>query len=264
MNLIETLQNLEPIFIEAGQLAYKMQKGVSNHSKHNTGNNVIDIVTEADLAVQEFLLEAISKTDLVNCCLMAEENTPSVKKFNEQGKYYLAVDPIDGTAVYAKGGPYFSVIISLHDGKKNLYTFIYFPVFNWTHRIINEKHSVEGKTPEFTLPTEYKNSIIYWTGDPEKTIPELYNELKNKGIIFTKIGQDVGSIAPFVLNRVVGIYKENINVYDGMVEFDIATARGLKIYSAGADGKLDLSNIKKREWGLYYPGYYLALNNNGK
>jgi len=261
MNPVETLKSLEPAFIEAGNLALRMQKGMEHRNKFNTGYNVVDIVTEADLAVQEFLLEAISKTDLVNCRLMAEEKTPSVKKFNEQGKYYLAIDPIDGTAIYAKGGNYFSVIVSLHDGKNNLYTFIHFPAFNWTHRIVNGKYSVEGKMPDFILSPEYKNSIIFWIGNPEETIPELFYELKNKGISFIKIDQDVGSITSFACERVAGIYKENINVYDGMAEFDIAIAKGWKTYSAGLDGNLDLSNIKTREWDLYYPGYYLALTN---
>ena len=91
MDLIKTLQNLEPVFIQAAQLALKMQGGVEHHNKFNTGNELADIVTEADLAVQEFLLKAISKTDLVNCCLLAEEDTPSTEKFNKQGKYYLCL-----------------------------------------------------------------------------------------------------------------------------------------------------------------------------
>ena len=123
MNLTEILKSLEPVFIEGSQLALKMQKGVSHHSKTNTGDSLTDIVTDADLAVQEFLLEKISKTDLKNCRLLAEEDTPSVNKFNPNGEYYLAIDPIDATAVYSKGGQYFSTIITLHNGKDILYMF---------------------------------------------------------------------------------------------------------------------------------------------
>ncbi len=260
MNLVETLQSLEPFFIEAGNLAYKMQENINQHNKYSTGNSAVDIVTEADLAVQEFLLQELAKTDLTSCRLMAEEDTPSVKKFNNKGKYYLAVDPIDGTAVYAKGGKYFSTIISLHDGKNTLYTFIYFPALNWTHKIVKNKYSVFGKTPDFFLSPEAKNIIIYWNGNPEKNIPDLFNKLKKEGISFQKIENEFGSISPLVCNKVAGVYKENINVYDGLVEFDISLAKGSKVYSGGPSGKLDLSNIKEREYGLYYPGYYLALS----
>ena len=131
MVLIKTLQKLEPVFIDAGKLAQKMQKGVERHDKYATGDAVVDIVTAADLKVQEFLLEAMAKTDLVKCHLMAEENTETAQKFNNEGEYYLTLDPIDGTANYAAGGHDFCVIVSLHNGKELLYTFIHFPVLNW-------------------------------------------------------------------------------------------------------------------------------------
>lgn len=264
-DLIKILKNLEPVFVEAGRLAYKMQRGVKYHDKYNTGNHLADIVTEADLAVQEFLLKEIIKTELVNCYLLAEENTPLAKKFNKQGKYYLGIDPIDGTATYAKSRKCFSTIISLHDGKNILYVFGYYPAFNWTYRVDNNHYSEFGEKPDFGLPPEIKDIIVYWSGNPEKNLPkEIYKELKDKGISFKQvldIGEDVDSITMLALNKVAGTYNEDPNVYDGIVEFSIALAKGLKIYSGGPGGKLDLSNIKKRESGFYYSGYYLVLNN---
>lgn len=239
-----------------------MQKGVGQRSKFNTGNPMIDIVTDADLAVQEFLLKEISKTELVNCRLLAEEDTSSVKKFNEQGNYYLVLDPIDGTATYAEGGQFFSVIVSLHDGSTPLYTFVYFPALHWTHKIVGNAYLASGVTPMFDLPPEAEHSIAY-SGNPEKTIPDIYHELKNKHTHFVRlrtIGKGIGPIPMFLCNKVAGIYKEDVNAYDGLVELHFALARGLKIHSGGPSGVLDLSNIKKREFGLFYPGYYLALN----
>jgi fructose-1,6-bisphosphatase/inositol monophosphatase family enzyme len=265
MDFTQTLQSLEPIFVQAGELACKMQRGVERHNKYNTGNPAADIVTAADLAVQELLLEAMSKTDLINCRLLAEENTPLTDKFNEQGQYYLAIDPIDDTAIYAKDGQYFSQIISLHDGKKFLYMFVQFPALNWTHRIIHNNYFVSGQTPNFPLPPEAEKIIVYWSGSPEKNLPEkLYTELKNKGLSFAPVAalsKDVGSIAMFASNRVAGVYQENMNVYDALTEYNIALAKGLSVYAAGSSGTLDLSNIQKRQNGLYYPGYCLELNN---
>jgi fructose-1,6-bisphosphatase/inositol monophosphatase family enzyme len=264
MNLVETLQSLEPVFIKAGELALKMQKGVKHHDKYNTGNSALDIVTEADLGVQEFLLQEIAKTDLINCRLLAEEDTPSAKKFNEKGKYYLGIDPIDGTANYAQGDDYFSTIISLHDGQNILYMFIHYPALNWTHRVVNNNYSVSGETPNLVLPPEIQNTIVYWSGNPEKNIPkEICMELGNKGIKFrkiTEISKHIDGITMFAFNKVAGIYYEDMNVYDGLAEYSIALVRGSRIYSGGPNGRLDLSNIKKRDFGLYYPGFYLALN----
>jgi hypothetical protein len=36
------------------------------------------------------------------------------------------------------------------------------------------------------------------------------------------------------------------------------------LYSNSASGKLQLSDIRRSEKGLYYPGYYLVLTNSLK
>jgi fructose-1,6-bisphosphatase/inositol monophosphatase family enzyme len=221
-------------------------------------------VTEADLAVQEYLLEAISKTDLVDCRLLAEEDTSNAKKFNEQGRYYLGIDPIDDTAIYAKGGKHFSTIVTLHDGKNILYAFVYFPAWDWTHIIVNNKYSVFGTTPDFTLPEGSEKAIVYWSGTPEKTLPEDALEyVKSRGLLFkpiASISSEYATIGSFITNKVAGVYHENMNAYDGPVELSIALAKGQKVFSGGPGGTLNLKDIRKSESGLHYQGYYLALN----
>jgi len=262
MDLIETLKKLEPVFMKAGQLAYRMQKNVHSYNKFNTGNPASDIVTDADLAAQEFLLKEISKTDLINCTLLAEEDTPSVKNFTGNNGYYLGIDPIDDTAIYTKGGKHFSVIVSLHNGKEVLYVFVYFPAWDWIHKVVNGQYSTTGEKPDMGLPVGAKNSIVYWEGSPEKNLPkEILSQLKDSGLTFIKVqdwNTSIGSIGPFASEEIAGVYQEDMNTYDGLVELSIAKAKGLKIYP---DKELDLKNILKREKGLYYPEFYLVLNN---
>src|SRR3989344_2360668 len=235
MGLLETLESLEPVFIQAGQLAYKMQEGVRSYNKRETGNPAGDIVTEADLAAQEFLLKEISKTELVGCRLLAEEDTPSTQLFNPEGEYYLGIDPIDDTAIYAKGGQHFSTIVTLHDGQNLLYSFVYFPAWNWTHKVVYGSYSAAGETPDFALPSRAAQVVVYWSGNPERNIPqEVLASLQDKNIAFelvTKLSTDFGSIGPFAANEVAGVYHENPNVYDGLTELSIASARDQKIYS---------------------------------
>ncbi|HEY4487609.1 MAG TPA: inositol monophosphatase family protein [Candidatus Paceibacterota bacterium] len=266
MNPLDVLRKLEPEFIEAANLAYKMQEGIRAYNKKETGNPAGDIVTEADLAVQEFLLKKMAKTDLVKCRLLAEEDTPTVSLFDGNGNYYLGIDPIDDTAIYAIGGEHFSTIVSLHDGKNILYLFVYFPAWKWLNRIVSGKYSTEGAAPNVSLPTGAEKAIVYWSGDtnPEQTLsPDILNALKNKGLIFQTTKSLAGNsvtLGPFITNKVAGVYHADMNAYDGFVELSIALARGQKIYSGGPNGSLDLTDIRKRELGLYYPGYYLALN----
>lgn len=263
MDYIKALTDLEPTFRQAGELAVKMQSTAKHHNKTNTGWNVTDIVTDADVAVQEFLLEAICKTDLVNCRLLAEENTVPPKQFSNGSKFILGIDPIDGTAVYARGGKYFSVIISLHDDKNLLYTFKYFPVFNWTLKIVGFDYFTSGQEPNFKEAGDCSKKIFYYTGNPEKNIPDVYRDLTAKGFMFEYCGAstaDVAEVAMFMSGKAAGFYTENPNAYDGLCALHCAVAKKLHTYSSGENGHFDLNNIQKRETGFFYPGYYLALN----
>ncbi len=244
-------------------MAVKMQSTAKHHNKTNTGRNVSDIVTEADLAVQEFLLGKLVKTDLVNCRLLGEENTPLASKFTGTNGYYLGIDPIDGTAIYARGGKCFSVIVSLHDGKNLLYTFKHFPILGWTVKVVEKNYSSMGIQPKFQSLLGNKQTILHYGNNPEKNIPEIYKKLTDEGLKFVSCEdslEDVSEQSMFVCNQTAGFYIENPNAYDGLVALHVALATNRKIYSSGPEGFLDFTNIQKRETGLYYPGYYLVLN----
>jgi fructose-1,6-bisphosphatase/inositol monophosphatase family enzyme len=263
-SLVECLEGLEPAFLQASQAALRMQKGVQSFNKLQTGNPAIDIVTEADLATQESILKAMRSTALTGCRLLAEEDTESVQAFAAESTLYLGLDPIDGTAVYAKGAQHFSTIVSLHDGEKFLYMFIHFPAWNWTLKVARGKYVAVGTAPKLpVLFDDAEKSILYWSGRPECNIPpELLSALKVNGLTFRKMSsfaKGVGTIELFSANQIAGVYYENMNVYDGCAEYAIATGRGQPLYSDVGSGKLRLSDIRSSQKGLYYPGYYLVL-----
>lgn len=260
--LINELEKLEPVFIEAAQLAVKMQKTAKHHNKYNTGFSGVDIVTEADLAVQDFLLSSMAKTELVNCRLLAEENTKLTSKFTGTNGYNLSIDPIDGTGKYAKGGKFFSTIVSLNNGKDLLYTFVHFPVLNLTHKIVENNYTTQGSKPKLIYPPANKKSILHYAGEPDIKLGNFYKELTAKGFEFVNVighTEDVDMSCLFMYQDVAGFYCQDPNVYDGVVYLHFAKAQGLKVLGSGGDG-LDLNNIKKRESGFYYSGHYLALN----
>ncbi len=264
MNFVETLQKLEPAFIEAAKLAYAMQQTARSYNKTETGNPAGDIVTEADLAVQEKILVEMSKTDLTQCRLLAEEDTETVHKFNQTENYYLSVDPIDDTAIYARGGEHFSTIVTLHDGKNILYTFVHFPAWNWTHTVVNNSYEAAGKTPNFSLSPGADNTVVYWSGNPLENLPkEVLQDLESKNINFqpiANIGTNIGSVGTFAANQIAGVYHENPNVFDGLTELSIALARNQKVYFGGPSGIIDLTDIREGKTTLQYSGYYMALN----
>jgi fructose-1,6-bisphosphatase/inositol monophosphatase family enzyme len=258
--MIHILESLELGFKKAGELALSMQNHVKNYNKLDTGNDLVDIVTEADLAIQEVLLTEISKTDLRGCRLLGEENTPQITKFNEKGKLYLSIDPIDGTKNYAENSPYWSLIIMLHNGEDIIYLFNYFPAFNYLQKISNKKFVTQGNLPDLPSLEETKNLINYWSGSPEQTLPQdTIENLTKKGFIFKNMREMSFSDSAilFAENRIAGAYAENPNAYDGIVNLAIAKAKKLNVYTSE---DFNLSNIQKRKSGYYYPGYYLVLN----
>jgi fructose-1,6-bisphosphatase/inositol monophosphatase family enzyme len=263
MDPIKILESLEPIFMEGAKLGAKMQGTAKHHNKTNTGLAVADIVTEGDLAVQEFVLKEIAKTELINCHMLAEEDTETANVFKGQNNFYIGIDPIDGTAVYARGGKQFSIIITLHDDKNLLYTFKYFPVFDWVQKIVGSSFITHGQQPEFKLEADPKNKIFFYTGNPQEKFPEIAKELFDKGMVFENCANslaDVDEASLFASGKCAGFYSENPNAYDGLVSLHFALSQNCKAYLGGPNGTIDFTNIQKRATGLYYPGYYLVLN----
>jgi fructose-1,6-bisphosphatase/inositol monophosphatase family enzyme len=267
-SLVECLENLEPVFVHAGRTALRMQGSVNPYKKLQTGNPAIDIVTEADLATQETILTAMRSTPLVGCRLLAEEDTESVGAFAPESNFYIGMDPIDGTAVYARGAQHFSTIISLHDGETFLYMFIYFPAWDWVLKIARGRYTASGGPPMLSLFDDAERAILYWSGDPKANIPaKTLSAIKANRLEFrqmSSLGKRSGTIELFASRRIAGVYYENMNVYDGCAEYVIGSGRRQPLYSNSASGKLQLSDIRRSEKGLYYPGYYLVLTNSLK
>ncbi|MEK7658259.1 MAG: inositol monophosphatase family protein [Patescibacteria group bacterium] len=257
---INILISLEPVFKRAGELAVKMRKTASSKNKFNTGVAGIDIVTEADTAVQEFILSEMAKTKLVDCELIAEEDTPSVLKFKGTNGLVLALDPIDGTIFYANNKRFFCIIVCLHDGKSLLYSFYHYPVVNWSRRIAENKVEDFGDLPKVNtkIGLDLSRTIAHTFGEPEKTMPEIYLKLIKEGYEFhntlTEITDESGSAALFFLNQVAGYYTGNPGSYDGLGILYYGQVKKYQIYS-----DIDISKAVDGAHGKYCPGWYVVL-----
>lgn len=105
------IEEIIPIAQAGGDLVLEMQRRVGVRTKSTT----IDLVTEADLACQELLLDRLSALN------------PAIGFWGEEGEggrpdtdYFWLVDPIDGTVNYAHGLPWFAVNIALNRGEEIL------------------------------------------------------------------------------------------------------------------------------------------------
>jgi len=93
---------------EAGKiLAEKYGRGVQIHNK-----GVIDLVTEADLAAEQLIIERI-RSYYPRHAILAEESGKS----EHQNEFKWLIDPLDGTTNFAHNYPCFCVSIALeHEG----------------------------------------------------------------------------------------------------------------------------------------------------
>ncbi|PIT86391.1 MAG: hypothetical protein COU33_03450 [Candidatus Magasanikbacteria bacterium CG10_big_fil_rev_8_21_14_0_10_43_6] len=97
---------LKQIIRDAGQMSAEyFQKGVTFTVK----SNLSDLVTEADVAVNSFLIEKIQERYPDHKITSEEED----EKGPGDADYEWIIDPIDGTRNYAKGIPLWCVIIAV-------------------------------------------------------------------------------------------------------------------------------------------------------
>lgn len=261
------IQQFEPVFIEAGKLASKLREKAAVHYKATSGIEEIDIVTSADLAVQELILEKLAQSDLKNCELLAEEDTPSVKLFAKSADLVLTLDPIDGTKSYADGKRMYLLIITLHDKEKPIYTFDYFPELDWGIKIVGKENKFFGQTPQFKVyPHSNKMIIKYFHKSPvtlESRDPKLAKKLSADGYKLVgrqEISDEAGATMLFVLGFADGYFMTNGSATDALVALHYGTANGYKIFR-----DLDLSKTIAPSipgGNDEYEGWYLVIRSS--
>ena len=107
-----TLREMEDASIRlargAGEVLLRYQPGGTQVNFKGKGQT--DPVTEADLRVEEYLRERISREFPSHKILAEESDQPSGM---EDTDFIWALDPVDGTANFAAGVPFFAVSIGL-------------------------------------------------------------------------------------------------------------------------------------------------------
>lgn len=91
-----------------------------------TNKGVIDLVTEADLAAERFIIERI-QTHYPRHSILAEESGATVS-VEHSSEFKWIIDPLDGTTNYAHGYPCFCVSIALERAGQIIIGVIYDPL----------------------------------------------------------------------------------------------------------------------------------------
>jgi fructose-1,6-bisphosphatase/inositol monophosphatase family enzyme len=104
---------LEPGVRDAAALARSLEGRVANVPKEHETNLAKQALTEADTRTQEVLLATL-REHFPAVRLQAEEDTPGVAGFPDEGEAEVVIDPIDGTLhSYLEGGGPYAVMVGL-------------------------------------------------------------------------------------------------------------------------------------------------------
>ncbi|MBI2989673.1 MAG: inositol monophosphatase [Candidatus Magasanikbacteria bacterium] len=159
---------LRSIMEEAGSLSKTyFDKGVSFETK----SNLYDLLTEADLAVSDFLVNAIHREYPEHQISSEERETP----INPGADYEWVIDPIDGTRNFANGIPLWCHIIAVEYKGETLYAGVYNSIvkefffaeqgkgasMNGMPIKINAKPNLVHSVGSFSR--HYENDVVYGT-----------------------------------------------------------------------------------------------------
>jgi len=115
------------------------------------------IVTEADLWVQNYLVENIAKK-YPTFNFIYEENFDRSSVTADENGVNVIIDPIDGTAMFSMGLPIWCISIGIFDGYKPVYGFVYSPASDLFFYNDNDSSYLNEKPvatdPEMKLDSE--------------------------------------------------------------------------------------------------------------
>lgn len=119
-NLLHFLRSAERIAREAGELILTYRgKTLKTKSK----SDALDIVTEADLASEAYILNEIHK-EFPDHGYLSEERGAG----GSRSPFRWIIDPIDGTREFASGMPLFAVLLALEYNGEIIINSVFMPV----------------------------------------------------------------------------------------------------------------------------------------
>ena len=122
LNIQEILEFAKQIAIQGGKIAMEYYGSALKITHKDVINN---LVTEADLTVENYLIDQISNKFPTHQ-IIAEESGIS----NKKNEYTWLIDPIDGTTNFAHNYPFFAISIGLYKENTGILGVIFAPKLN--------------------------------------------------------------------------------------------------------------------------------------
>lgn len=153
-DLLHYRQTAESIAKGAGELILTYRgKTLKTKSKTNT----LDIVTEADLASDAYILGKIHK-EFPGHDFLSEESGAG----GSHSPFRWIIDPIDGTKEFASGMPLFAVLLALEYNGETIINAVSMPIIQEVYSCAKGLGtSLNGRPVRVSQQTQIKKSMVY-------------------------------------------------------------------------------------------------------
>ena len=218
---------LHDTIIKAGQMTLDYRSRLS--SMKVTKKSPKDLVTEADVAVENFIVARIAKHFPTHSILGEESGQ------HEGDRYRWVIDPIDGTTSFVHEQPFYSVSIALEKDGQTILGAVNVPVLGELFEA--EKGSgayLNGKPIHVSSESKMINSVLA-TGfacmrsDLEHDNLPYFNNIVRKVTGIRRYGSAAVDLAYVACGRLEGFWELNLNIYDVAAGILILTEAGGRI-----------------------------------
>lgn len=204
-----------------------------------------DFVTEMDRRSEDVIIAFIQQ-NFPDHAIQAEESG----LVQRESEYRWVIDPLDGTANYVQGIPFYSVSIAVLKNNQPEYGIVYIPVLNEMFSAQKGKGVfLNGKPVGLSEKTEMDQAILS-TGFPWRSKSELGSFLKAFEAIFSqsagirRMGSAAIDLAYTACGRFDGFWEMALKPWDisaGVLM--VQEAGGIVTDFVGGDGYLKSGNV---------------------
>ena len=211
----EALLFMGSVIRKAGAAAMSFFRGDFRVDRKNVGHSVIDIVTDADRASEEIILQSIQKEFPGHDVMTEETPTETVGS-----KYLWLIDPLDGTVNFAHGFPAFCLSMALMEEGKVSAGMVYDPLgdecFSAT---LAGGARLNGEPVNVSTADRLESSLVA-TGFPYDRAVSPDNNLKEFSAVVTRVqgmrraGSAALDLAYVACGRLDGFWELKLNPWD--------------------------------------------------
>jgi len=197
-------------------------KRILSYSKENLGvalkdnrPNAIDIVTDADRASEDFILDAISR-EFPEHDIMTEETRIELKG----SRWLWLVDPLDGTVNFAHGYPMFSVSIGLMENGALVAGMVHDPLKKESFYAIKNNGAFLNNSPIHVSGASRLPESILSTGFPYDKAYSLQNNIAEFSRVLLRVqgirrgGSAALDLAYVSCGRLDGFWEQKLKPWD--------------------------------------------------